>query len=265
MHQRRVPAQDAGVLRKLIVREGTVVRKGQVLGVIDDRLAAVERKLATSEYEIARLQSESDIDERFAKKSLAVAQSELKRSEEANQRFANSVSKTELERLQLVVDRSTLAIEQAERDIKVANAAKRAKRQTVEAATLRLNRRKITAPIDGTVVELFAQQGEWVEPGDPVVRIIGLNQVRVEAHLDGRRFGRSLEGRTVDLQVTLPPGDRTETFPGRIEFVSPELQPVTGQVRVWAEIENRNFKLRPGDHGQLTIQMRDAESADATK
>jgi multidrug efflux pump subunit AcrA (membrane-fusion protein) len=36
-------------------------------------------------------------------------------------------------------------------------------------------------------------------------------------------------------------------------FVSPEVDPVNGQVRVWAEVENRDGQLRPGVHGKLSI------------
>jgi hypothetical protein len=31
------------------------------------------------------------------------------------------------------------------------------------------------------------------------------------------------------------------------------VNPVNGQVRVWAEIENRDLLLRPGLHGKLVI------------
>ena len=44
-----------------------------------------------------------------------------------------------------------------------------------------------------------------------------------------------------------------ETFRGRIGFVSPEIDPVTRQVRVWAEIDNTDNRLRPGAQGQLLI------------
>jgi hypothetical protein len=30
---------------------------------------------------------------------------------------------------------------------------------------------------------------------------------------------------------------------------------VTGEVRVWAEVENHGLQLRPGDHGRLTITV----------
>jgi macrolide-specific efflux system membrane fusion protein len=40
-------------------------------------------------------------------------------------------------------------------------------------------------------------------------------------------------------------------FEGPLRFISPEIDPVSKQVRVWAEIDNRELKLRPGQQGQL--------------
>jgi macrolide-specific efflux system membrane fusion protein len=42
---------------------------------------------------------------------------------------------------------------------------------------------------------------------------------------------------------------------GALRFVSPEIDPVTHQVRVWAEIDNRQLRLRPGQQGQLLIPI----------
>lgn len=251
----RVPAKEAGVLAACYVKEGDIVKIGQKLGAIDDRLAKVEMELAKLDHQIAKLRSQNDVDERYAIKSLEVSQSELKRSVEANDLYAASVSQTELERLQLVVDRSSLAIEQSQRDKEIADVTEGIKDRTVTATSMRLAHRKILAPMDGMVVEVFPRPGEWLTPGDPVVRIIELNRLRVEAYLDGKKFGPELKGCRVGLAVTLPPGDRVETFLGKIVFVSPELQPVTGEVRIWAEVENHGMRLRPGDHGQLTINL----------
>lgn len=250
-----VPASEAGVLASLGLKEGDLVQAGQKMGMIDDRLARIDQRLAALEHEIAKLQSENDVDRRYAVKSLEVARSELKRSAEANQLHADSVSLTEIERLQLLVDRSSLSIEQAQRDRKVAVTTERIKDWAANAADLRLDHRQLNAPMDGMVVEIFTAEGEWLNPGDPVLRLIKLDRLRVEAHLDGKKHGRELQGTAVQLTVTLPPDERTETYRGKIVFVSPELQPVTGQVRVWAEVDNHDLQLRPGDHGELTIYV----------
>lgn len=251
----RVPAKEAGVLAAVHVKEGALVSVGQPLGAIDDKIARIEEELARLEHQIARLQSENDVDERYAKKSLQVSQSELKRSQEANTVYKDSVSQTEVERLQLVTERSALAIEQSQRDKQIAVVTESIKDRTLRATALRLNHRRIEAPMDGMVVEIYTRPGEWLRPGDPVIRVIKLDRLRVEAHLDGHKYGDRLKGCKVILTVTLPPGNREEVFTGKVVFVSPELQPVTGEVRVWAEVENRGLQLRPGDHGRLTITV----------
>ena len=108
------------MLSNLSVTEGELVKEGQLLAAIDDRLVRFENDVARLEYQIAKLQSENDVDRRYAVKSLAVAQSELKRAAEANELYEDSVSQTEIERLQMLVDRSTLSIEQSQRDRQVA-------------------------------------------------------------------------------------------------------------------------------------------------
>ncbi|HEY1068118.1 MAG TPA: HlyD family efflux transporter periplasmic adaptor subunit, partial [Pirellulales bacterium] len=99
--------------------------------------------------------------------------------------------------------------------------------------------------------------GEWVNPGDPVVRILRIDRLRVEALLNARDFGPEIAGSLVTLDVTMPGGKR-EQFPGKLVFVHPEIEPVTGNFRVWAEVENRQLMLRPGLIANMTIHLSDA-------
>ncbi len=249
----RVPATEAGQLVQLGVSEGDIVASGDEIGQIDDELVRIDKELAQLEHEIAEEKAENDIDERHAKKSLEVAQSELKLSLEAVGRVATSVPQVELERLDLVVEKARLAIEQAQRDLHVATLTKQLKQRMIAAAEKRINLRNIRAPLDGMVVEIFAQQGEWVAPGDPVVRIVRLDRLRVEAHLKAAEFGSELKGSQAHFTVAIPGKMRDERFDGVVTFVNPEVEPVTGETRVWVEVNNRELLLRPGVHGRLSI------------
>ena len=40
---------------------------------------------------------------------------------------------------------------------------------------------------------------------------------------------------------------------GTVKFVADEIDPVNQQKRIWAEIENADFKLQPGDRGRMVI------------
>jgi macrolide-specific efflux system membrane fusion protein len=251
----QAPARQDGVLAELLVKEGDLVMKNDGLGRLDSQLAAIDERLARTEFEISRLRAENDVDRRFARKSLEVAKSELARSLESVAGFPKSISKTELDRLRLVVEKTDLSIEQSERDLQEAVLTKSLKEQTVHAARKRLNDHQITAPTSGMVVQVFRQAGEWLNRGDPVVRIVQLDRLRIEAFVDGTRFSADLVGCPVTLTTQLPPGDVSGRFQGRITFVSPEVQPVNGQVRVWADVENPQLALRPGVRGTLSIDL----------
>ncbi len=251
----QAPARQDGSLAILSVKEGDFVSQNAEMGRLDFQLATISQRLARTEFEIGRLKSENDVDRRFAKKSLEVAKSELSRSLDSATNFPKSISKTELDRLRLVVEKTDLSIEQADRDLHEASLTKSLKEQSVEVASKQLADHQITAPISGMVVQVFRKPGEWLNKGDPVVRIIRLDRLRVEAFVDGARYGANLLNCLVTFTTQLPPGNVAGQFDGKITFVSPEVQPVNGQVRVWAEVENPKLTLRPGVRGQLSIHM----------
>ena len=257
-----VPARAAGALVDITVKEGTLVEAGQVIGRLDVDLAALDAKLAEIELTIAKLHSENDVDRRYAQKSLAVAEAEQKRALTSVQVAPGSITATELDRLRLLVDKTRLSIEQADRDLQAAALTEQMKSASVRRAMKELQLREVVAPIRGVVVEVVRKTGEWVDPGDPVVRIVGLDRLRVEAFVDGARFGADLIASPVRLEMKLPPGDRVSHFHGQIVFVSPEVHPVNGQVRVWAEVDNPSLELRPGTRGLLTVDLHKPESVE---
>jgi len=109
------------------------------------------------------------------------------------------------------------------------------------------------APFAGMVVQIKKQRGEWANPGDSVLRLVRLDRLRVEAFAAASQVSAKLEGRRVVLSVDVP-GKGPARFEGAIVFVSPEVNPVNGQVRIWAEVENSGLELRPGQRATMTIE-----------
>ena len=247
-----VSASEAGLLSLLAVKEGETVAEGKPIATIDDREAKLIRVRAETEVKVARALAENDIKVRFAKLSVAVADAELKRAMESNVKFPKSVSQTEIDRLKLLADKAVLEIEQAELDLQQAKLALQVKQHDLERAILALERRTILAPFPGMVVQWKKQHGEWVEPGTPVMRLIRLNRLRAEAFLASQMLPTDLVGRPATLIVEIP-GKAAVKYEGTLVFVSPEIDPVNGQVRVWAEIDNNDLSLRPGQTATLVI------------
>lgn len=252
IEQTEIPARDAGVLTEMNVREGDVVSKLAPLAKVDDIDARLQLHRAQAEATIADSLAKNDVKVRFAKKQSEVADAELRRAHESIERFNRSISQTELDKLKLEAERCVLAVEEAEHEQAVAKQTSALKRTEVAAAQQVVDRRRIEAPLEGVVVQIHRRLGEWVKPGDPVVRVMRIDRLRVEAFLAADMATVNWAGRDVRLEVE-GAGNAATTYPGKLTFVSPEIDPVNGQIRVWAEIENHDRRLRPGRRGTLVV------------
>ena len=242
----------AGIVETVSVTEGDSVRRGDAMVMLNNDQVRTEMEAAEAAFEAARLQADNDVDARYARRSLEVSQRELEQSADANRGFAGAISDTEIAKLQLVVDQSRLAIEQAEHELQVATAQAKEKAAAARITEARLEKHNITAPVAGTVVEVAVEAGEWIEPGKPAVRLISLDPIRAECFIDGRKHGKELVGRAVEFTIS---GTETpQTLTGTVTFVSPEVHPVTGQARLWAELQNPNQSATAGLRGRLVIR-----------
>jgi len=265
LDEREIPALEAGALKELLVKKGSRVNGGDTLGRQKDDLISIERDRAALDHEIAQVQSENDVDKRYAVESLKIANQELKRSQLANADYAKVVSRTEIERLLLVVKRSELQIEQADRDREVAVLTERLKSQDVDLAQKRLDRREIRSPFTGMVVQEFKKPGEWLAPGDALVRIIRLDRLSVQAVVDSKKYGAELKGCPVEFKVKLPPENREYTFKGKVTFVNPELNLFKDEMQIEAELDNDEaLRLMPGHKGTLTVKLTNPDSEETS-
>ena len=241
------------------------------------------------EAAISKLRAESDVAVRLAEKSREVAQFELDRAGKAREAFAGAVSNAELNRLQVLFDQKTLEIEKAGEDRTIARMqpdadaasvtgqletvarAKLLAAQELHAmelaranlgvaetdlklAQLQLARRKLVVPFDGIIVEVLRQPGEWVEAGTPIYRIVQLDRLRVEGFVDADVGSRLRSGLLVQIQLH---GDaKGDPIAGQISFVSPEIDPVNHQVRLQAEFENPDHRIRPGLVASMSVIVR---------
>ncbi|MCA9014538.1 MAG: HlyD family efflux transporter periplasmic adaptor subunit, partial [Planctomycetaceae bacterium] len=254
IEQVEVPARDVGQLNQMLVKEGTTVQKGELLAQIEDAEAALLMQQAKLEFEMAQLKAMNDVNLRFAKKSYEVAKAELQRAEDSIKKYPKSISKTELDRLKLTAEKAELEIEQAAEEAKTVKLEADLKRNAEQIAELAVQRRKVISPITGMVVQIMTREGEWVRPGDTVLRILKLDRLRAEGLINVSQLqDRDLKNRPVVLIVN-PGTKQQQEFKGTVSFVSPEVNPVNNQTRVWAEIENPDLKLKPGMRASLIIK-----------
>lgn len=248
LHAAEVPAQQVGVLREIVADEGTTVEAGAVIAKLDARQAELDVARAKLEAAQAAAKANNRTKVEYAEKSLAVAKAELRRSQESIEQFAKSISQSQLDVEQLTVEKLALEKKQAEHELELDRLASQQKEQELAAAALKLEQHLVQAPFAGTVVLVRGRVGEWLEVGAPVVRLVAVDTLRAEGFLAVEEAAGELVGRTVMFQ-----SENGSSAKGTFKFVSPEMDAVTRQVRVWAELDNHEGKLRSGEQGKLEI------------
>jgi macrolide-specific efflux system membrane fusion protein len=253
------PARQVGVLARIEVDEGALVQNGDLLASLDDRAAALKVQQAMLERDQAAAKAENRLSIDYADKALEVARAELRRSEESNQKFPGSISNSQLDVERLTIEKLELERQQAEHELVLARFDLDLKNNALQAAQLELELHAVRAPFSGVIALVRGRVGEWVEPGAPVLRLVAIDRLRAEGFAPAAA-AESLLGASVRFAVRRDPVAAEEdahgaaaAYEGRIGFVSPEIDPVTRQVRVWAEIDNADHRLRPGQQGKLQV------------
>lgn len=261
----QIPARQAGVLKSLAledgtpVQEGLAVKTGQSLGLLDDDDARARRRAAQMEHSVAKAglkKAEASIA--AADATVKVAEAEVDESKEINLRTARAIPETQVRRQVLTVDRAKSEAEVAAREVETAELTIDAKDAQLEVATITLNQHAIEAPQDGIIVQMYRRVGEWVSPGDPIMRLVYMEKLRVEGFVNADSYtSDEIFGREIEVTVHLPHG-RVEKFRSTISFVDPVIDS-SGEYRVWCDVENREHKahwiLRPGMYADMTINL----------
>jgi macrolide-specific efflux system membrane fusion protein len=250
-----VPAQEAGQLVSVEAREGLLVEADTVLAQIDDRQPQHVRTVAELERKAADEEATNDVRVRYAKAAAAVAKAEYTQVQEANRRHRDTVPAADERRKLLAWNSAELQVEQSQFEQRLAGLKVEVKAAESAAADTAIERRRIRAPLTGLVVEVLRHRGEWVQPGEPVLRIVRIDRLRVEGFVDAAEVGPEEVGhRAVTVRVELPRG--TVEFSGKVVFVSPLVE--AGQYLVRAEVVNRaeeeQWLLQPGLTAEMTIE-----------
>ncbi len=246
-----VPSRQTGLLNSIEVGEGQLVEEGKILASLDAREARLEMAKAKLQSAQAESKAKNLVRIQYARKALEVAKAELQRSNESIEKFPKSISQSQVDVERLTIEKLELELQQAEHELELARFDLDLAKNEIAAAELYLSQHQLRAPFKGTVVLVRGRVGEWVEIGAPVLRLVATDRLRAEGFLPAESATEDLVGRPVRFLVGA--GENTRQVSGVVRFVSPEMDPVTRQVRVWAELPGTDGKLRPGQQGSMKI------------
>jgi RND family efflux transporter MFP subunit len=233
MNTAEVAASASGVLESVLVDRGALVRRGQVLAVLQSEVerAAVEaaRERAASASEVAALAASRDLARTRLKRMHALTQLEFG----ARLELETAVAEFEIADHRLHQAREAFAVAQREHDL--------ARRQ--------LEQRQIRSPIDGVVADRLLHPGERVD-GRPILRLVALDRLRVEVVVPASRFGRIREGMHASVRPELPDG---RDVSGRVVQVDRFVDAASGTFRARLSLPNREGGVPAGVRCQVVF------------
>src|SRR5262249_22755562 len=113
----------------------------------------------------------------------------------------------------------------------------------------------ITSSVSGFIGKRALDPGAWVTPNSSFISVVDIALVRLVANIVEKDLRRISSGQRADVEVDAFPD---ETFKGRIARVSPVLDPATRTAQIEVEIENPQFRLKPGMYARVnfTVEQR---------
>lgn len=111
-----------------------------------------------------------------------------------------------------------------------------------ESGTVRENF-PIYATVSGTVSEVMAAQGDYVNQGQPIVKLSNLNSVWAEFDAYENQIAQFNIGQKINITANAYPN---KEFEGTISFIDPILNNATRTVTVRATLQNKNDLFKPG-------------------
>ena len=125
-----------------------------------------------------------------------------------------------------------------------------------EQAQAELNVLQLKAPREGLVTRAFKQAGEGIQSGEKVLEIISTKRIRVEVDVPAVTAARLRVGMPIIVIVQQPTGENEmslERYPTALKFIDPTIGQVSQKVRIWAEIDNSEGRLREGLAASMEI------------
>ena len=214
VNQAAVKAKVSGDVRYITVREGERVQAGQVLARIDTADLEVKLVERVGALESAKAQLA------LAEKTRASNQALLKQRFISQNAFDNSEST-------LSVSMGTLKSAEAQVQL-----ARNALRDAVA-----------TSPLTGIVAKRHVQPGEKVAFDSPLVTVVDLKHMELQAMVPSVDVPEIAIGMPVDLAID---GFGERRFSGRIDRINPATEAGTRAILVYVGIPNADASLRGG-------------------
>jgi len=234
-NQKMITSRYMGIVKKMSVSEGEIVKKGQLLYQIDSK----------------------EIDSKKEQVDLGISQAQLALQMNKNQynnvivnlgRYQRlfkkgMVSKYELENLQLAAKNMKDMVKISEKQVAQARAMKKE-------VMNQYNYLKLKAPNDGVIIMKKLNVGEMAIPGMPGVVLTDLSKLSIIVEISETNLKHIKIGKVVNIEV---PSIHFKST-GKIYSIIPNSNPMTHKFKMKINFKKKGKSIYPGMYAKVNIK-----------
>ena len=230
-----IGTQVIGVLEKVSVERGDIVKKGQALAQLQSEVERAAQLAAKSKAEAtAELQAAASNNDFLQKKKI--------RARDLQQQ--NFVSQQASDQAATEAEQAKMRLQQAREQLKVAQ-------HELALANAQLAQRTIKSPLSGVVVEKYLSEGERVEE-KPILKVALVDPLKVEVIVPAVHFGKIKAGQVVNVKPDLA---QMEQQSAKVIVVDRVIDPASNSFRVRLELPNPDNALPPGLRCKVDFEL----------
>lgn len=217
-----VSAEQSGQLVRFDVNEGDAIADGQEVGLVDTTQIGLKIQQADATkavYQSQKPDTEAQIG--ATRQQLAKARQEQQRYEELvsdgaapRKMLDDAVSQVKVLEKQLAAQVSSLNTQLSTLNSQLSTV-------DVQVSQLRdqLAKCHIVAPVKGSVLEKYAERGEFVAPGKPLFKMADTEQMFLRAYITSKQLQQVKVGQQVKVFANYGGGER-KAYEGTVSWIS---------------------------------------------
>lgn len=217
-----VSAEQSGVLLHFDVEEGNMLKQGQEVGLVDTTQVWLKIQQTSAMKAVYRSQK-PDMEAQIAaiRQQLTKAQQEQQRYQELVADGAAPSKILDDAANQVMVLQKQLAAQQSALSTNIQALDKQMATADVQVSQLQDQLRKchITTPAQGTVLEKYVEQGEFVSVGKPLFKVADVGQMFLRAYVTSVQLQHIKIGQQVKVFADYGDGGK-KGYDGKVSWIS---------------------------------------------
>jgi len=249
--QARVPVTLSSRITATVARidadVGDIVKRGQLLAVLDDRDLAARRAVAGGQQDASVRNIEA------AQATVAKAQADLELAQSKHRRDSELLrsgflSQSSLDTSAAALQSALANLDNARAGLAAREAEKLALAHEVRYSDTVLSFTRIIAPSDGVVILRQAEMGTTVVPGSPILRLADPATLWIAMRVDESAVGRVMVGQTASIRL------RTgETHAGKVARIARQSDAATRELEVNVSFDSPLERFAIDQEAEVTI------------